>query len=1111
MTPVLALWPEGLSGKLRSDVDERMAADGFGDDLYRSITCPLAADKLRDTGIMLSAEYTSLIGLDATDTTLHTVLAVPLWHAGAVEAARTLIDAAGSISHAVSIDIIGLQSGLDFDDTPEGAPERREAERKATEAIAGMCAAARFSCRLSLLDNYNATGASAGFNDRLLAKFVCALLRVMIENFDATFARLAADAAEPVVVAPGISCLEFRRDRMAGYLLSRAFISALDSAGVMQKKVDAQGAAERARACLAGIDRFYSEFYDTHVEPLIAQGLPEGEIAAKVRKPLDSAVEALHKRLTAFMDDAGLTLPEKEATWAIILGRDNEHLEGTLYKQRSLTFDDALTQPARLFIDAFNAYAAGEGLLPERRQYPALKIAESDDEENPLNKQAFDPLPDIKTLKAEMLDITAYMRTKEQELATLRDNNEKRTIAEGHLSEEGFVFHGVQRRLESAIVEEPLQEVYEPAPGLKPQPSVDLRPFFSPVRDQGPVGSCTAFAVTGIYEAIMNRNNPSLDGGANMSERYIFYHTNISKGRANEGSSFSDQLNALGRHGICEEALFPYVVEIMNEAPGEAAIADALKHRVTLAKQVPLKSEGSKYDCMRANHLMLTSALSEGYPVGISLKVFDDFGSQPGGHVPRPSDDAVLHAEHGHHAMVLAGYSERDKCYIVRNSWGEGFGDKGYAYISAAYIDDPELCRFACIITETTDGTATGGTATPALVAQFGGTETDIRIAATCNALDEARIHFKSLAAVYEELYRYYADLMQRLSQPFVRNELRRRSEQASAMRYADMALRKDSLLGAFTDTLKSFCRNYIKNSLVVSAVALLMCVAAALMFYYEIDIDFRTYLTIGAGVAVVAATAMWLHYKWARRRKRLELQEEIDAVATAMGREERELLTMQMRFHVGGMVLDALQRLSLSLVADYQRLVSFNNNLCCWYDEDSRRAATLETGSEAMFVNLTDHALLDSFFETHRAEVAGRIDLMKAFGGYDLTPEGMQRVRDGLEAHTRDAITPLFADFSMAEYIMGTRRYPYLPEPQLEAMLKRLNRMATSLTRHRSIDSAYESRHLMACVDATRRQQWLTVCTPHFAFRPMPLDTPDADRLTILTLNLVPATTLVH
>jgi len=39
----------------------------------------------------------------------------------------------------------------------------------------------------------------------------------------------------------------------------------------------------------------------------------------------------------------------------------------------------------------------------------------------------------------------------------------------------------------------------------------------------------------------------------------------------------------------------------------------------------------------------------------------------------------------GGHAVCLAGYT-KDGRFIVRNSWGTGWGDKGFAYASEAYI-----------------------------------------------------------------------------------------------------------------------------------------------------------------------------------------------------------------------------------------------------------------------------------------------------------------------------------------------------------------------------------------------------------------------------------------
>ena len=49
--------------------------------------------------------------------------------------------------------------------------------------------------------------------------------------------------------------------------------------------------------------------------------------------------------------------------------------------------------------------------------------------------------------------------------------------------------------------------------------------------------------------------------------------------------------------------------------------------------------------------------------------------------------------------MVICGYSDEQGYFIVRNSWGKDFGDKGYCYIPYAYVRDSELTTYACAIT----------------------------------------------------------------------------------------------------------------------------------------------------------------------------------------------------------------------------------------------------------------------------------------------------------------------------------------------------------------------------------------------------------------------------
>ena len=44
----------------------------------------------------------------------------------------------------------------------------------------------------------------------------------------------------------------------------------------------------------------------------------------------------------------------------------------------------------------------------------------------------------------------------------------------------------------------------------------------------------------------------------------------------------------------------------------------------------------------------------------------------------------------GGHAMLACGYSDQDRVFVVRNSWGADWGDQGYCYIPYDYLSDPD-------------------------------------------------------------------------------------------------------------------------------------------------------------------------------------------------------------------------------------------------------------------------------------------------------------------------------------------------------------------------------------------------------------------------------------
>ena len=58
------------------------------------------------------------------------------------------------------------------------------------------------------------------------------------------------------------------------------------------------------------------------------------------------------------------------------------------------------------------------------------------------------------------------------------------------------------------------------------------------------------------------------------------------------------------------------------------------------------------------------------------------------GVVPMPADGEL---SVGGHAMLIVGYDIKTKMYLVRNSWGKRWGDRGYCHIPFAMVDNPMM------------------------------------------------------------------------------------------------------------------------------------------------------------------------------------------------------------------------------------------------------------------------------------------------------------------------------------------------------------------------------------------------------------------------------------
>jgi C1A family cysteine protease len=213
-------------------------------------------------------------------------------------------------------------------------------------------------------------------------------------------------------------------------------------------------------------------------------------------------------------------------------------------------------------------------------------------------------------------------------------------------------------------------------------PAVDLRPSFPQVYDQGDTNTCTACAAAAMI-AYLRREHvlPALD----PSRLFLYFYDQKINGLTNpkSGGSVLAALTAANRNGYCSEGDWPFTKGNLGTTPSMSAQAAAQHHKGT--SPVPINSLDALLDI-----------LATGYPVGVSLLIFNSFYSADdrGGVVQMPG------ANEGYtkHAGAIVGYRP-DGYLIFRSSWGlnnpDGgpCGDQGHYYLPSAYfqgnLNDP--------------------------------------------------------------------------------------------------------------------------------------------------------------------------------------------------------------------------------------------------------------------------------------------------------------------------------------------------------------------------------------------------------------------------------------
>ncbi len=211
-------------------------------------------------------------------------------------------------------------------------------------------------------------------------------------------------------------------------------------------------------------------------------------------------------------------------------------------------------------------------------------------------------------------------------------------------------------------------------------PKVDLRPQLPPVYDQGQLGSCTANAIGAAFEFDQRQEGQQ---DFMPSRLFIYYNERAIEGTVgtDSGAQIRDGMKSIAKLGVCDEMTWPYDIAKFTEKPSAQAYAEGTKHLALVYRRV------------LANLHQMQGCLASGFPFVVGISVYESFMSQQvaeTGEVPLPSRNEQLE---GGHAVLVVGYDGGAQRFIMRNSWGPGWGMQGYFTIPYAYLTDPQLAR----------------------------------------------------------------------------------------------------------------------------------------------------------------------------------------------------------------------------------------------------------------------------------------------------------------------------------------------------------------------------------------------------------------------------------
>lgn len=882
---------------------------------------------------------------------------------------------------------------------------------------------------LLAIQDYQNGGAALSLGLASLTRILGEFSLMMIEDYTSVFGNIRSESDFQTM---GLSMLQLDRYYFLEYLMRKTLMHIAQCEKISITEVDINKASKQADDLLRPWTNLLSDVYRNEVKSALDRHETENEVVAKIDSLLLEKFSKMCKDLESYMTDESISLPEKKAILSAILGQDDPLFVNDIYDDELLSFNDLEREAIEQFVSTNNFILSHEDRVSE-----AL-LSENGEE-------AYYPISEMRKNRITLRRTVGYIRELEKEQKQLEQQMDLQEHANDCFIGEGVFTIGEHKyKLLPQVDDVPLKEQYTPHPTQTP--SVDLSNQMPRVKDQGQQGTCLAFSLTSIFEYMYKKmTQQQID----LSEQFLYYIAREKAGDTDkdEGSCLNYAVEALAEKGLCTEEKWAYntLETAYDIRPSDEAYQEALDRKLAEAKNVALDVDA------------IRSALSDGYPVVISARLYDSFGEARSGYVPMPSDEerqAADSKENRNHAMVIVGYNDEIHAFKVRNSWGENFGLGGYVLMPYAYITDTSLTNYAAILTEI----RLAQTITEKYIVQQPGKESitniprlefdrsDSKTQYGINKIliDDAKALQRKLEQIDATLSLYCLHLKQKLKNPNVRQALRKSADECYT---ADIEAKETEINSTIQqksnelDSLESQGRRkYILYGLMALLLAIAFIIIAVVRSKLMEDAELHTlsiailsqflswkviigsYLTLG-----VAFLIFYTRY----RKNYKEIVESYDDTIDQLTKEKGELAKAQnelgIKCHLAGSMLTQFFVIHDQLETKSKILESFLLNIRKLVDENEEILKKMSPNVQPPFIPMLKNEELDAFFVKKAIEFAGKLHLYNFFEGYSISSEAFADFRAELKKQMNLIIEEILKDFSMYKYISGKEKFTYL------------------------------------------------------------------------------------